>query len=378
MSRYVDWALMIIVCAALLCQASCASEALERAVYAQDLEGVKRALAKGANPNHRVVETQFLGAFVDMSLNFVSQSAILGEAVRMGNVEITKAILDAGADTSATDFYGMTPLCEAVGQWPNDAQLVQLLLDHGADPNLGSKDGTWTPLLNAMWYGRLDSALLLYPVSKPPEFDEHDLLHLRKNDFGPLVAAVADVYQRGEFPPAEASLDAFPPLTRAILLGRIDDVERLLSTTPDTIEARDRYEFTPLMWAASRFGSLEMTRLLIDARADAKAEGDGHWTALYSAVEAGDAATIRLLTGAGADPNVRIHYELERSTLLMIAAEKRRADVVRALLDAGADPSVSTHNGELTALSLAAYNRSEDRDAIETMLREALGLMKAD
>ncbi len=359
-------------CLALMLLTSCASEALERAVYAQDLEGVRRALDQGANPNHRVVETQFLGALVDMQLNFINQSAILVEAVRTGNVEITLALLEADADTTAKDFYGKTALCAAVLMWPNGTELVGLLLDHGADPDLASGFGPVTPLLEAMWYGHLDTALLLYPIAQHPEFDDHDRIHLTRNDFGPLVAAVADMYQRGEFPSTDESLAEFPAATRAILLGRLDDLRQLSAERSEVLEARDRFNFTPLMWAASRFGSEEMTRLLLEAGADARAEGDGRWTALYAAVESERADTVRLLTRAGADPNVKVQFEMERPTLLMIAASGRRADVVQALLDAGADPIVAVNNGETTALSRAAYNPSDDRIAIEAMIREAV------
>lgn len=364
-------------CLALMLLTSCASEALERAVYAQDLEGVRRALDQGANPNHRVVETQFLGALVDMQLNFINQSAILVEAVRTGNVEITRAILEAGADTTAKGFYGKTALCAAVLMWPNGTELVGLLLDHGADPDLASGFGPVTPLLEAIWYGHLDTALLLYPIAPNPEFDDHDRIHLTRNDFGPLVAAVADMYQRGEFPATDESLAEFPAATREILLGRVDDLRRVVAGGSGELEARDRFNFTPLMWAASRFGSEEMTRLLLEAGADARAEGDGRWTALYAAVESERADTVRLLTRAGADPNVKAQFEMERPTLLMIAASGRRADVVQALLDAGADPHVVIHNGETTALSMAGYNASEDRPAIEALIRAAVESRRA-
>ncbi len=376
MTKAASRILGVFACALALLQASCASEALERAVYAQDVAGVRGALDRGANPNHRVVETQFLGALVELQFNFINQSAVLVEAVRTGNVEITRMLLEAGADTTAKDFYGKTALSAAVLEWPNGTELVRVLLEHGADPDLASGFGSVGPLLEAMWYGHLDTALLLYPIAQLPEFDDHDRIHLTQSDFGPLVAAVADMYQSGEFPPREESLAAFPAATRAILLGRRDDLRRLTAEGSEVLEARDRFNFTPLMWAASRFGSVEMTHLLLEAGADARAQGDGRWTALYSAVESENAETVRLLTAAGADPNVKVQFEMERQTLLMIAASGRRADVVRALLDAGADPHVVIHNGETTALSLAAYNPSGDRIAIEAMIREAMELNK--
>lgn len=375
MSRCVHLAFVVVVSAVLLSQASCASYALERAVYAQDVQGAQRALANGANPDHRAGTWDMGTALLYMDTHYVyRKSAILVEAVKTGHVDITKALLEAGADTRLTDLYDQTALLVAAVQWPNGADLVRLLLAHGADPTVKSGYPSTTPLAHALHSGCLATALLLYPVSPKPEFPDYGLVGIKRGDFGTLVVAVVHMFDRNELPASEEGLADFPALTRAILLGRIDQLQRLLAEHREDLEQRDRYKFTPLMWAASRFGSTEMTRLLLDAGADASAQGDGRWTELYSAVEAGNAEVIRLLSAAGADPNVINSYVEGRLTLLISAAQRRRADVVRALLDAGADPTVALDNGAVTPLSVAKYNESDDRQTIEAMLREAMGI----
>jgi ankyrin repeat protein len=77
---------------------------------------------------------------------------ILGLAVYFGRREAAEAILDAGADPdtpSANDFK-VRPLHSAAAQRDEDASLdlVRLLLDRGANPNVAQAGG-WTPLHQA-------------------------------------------------------------------------------------------------------------------------------------------------------------------------------------------------------------------------------------
>ena len=81
----------------------------------------------------------------------------------------------------------------------------------------------------------------------------------------------------------------------------------------------------------------------------------------------GHASVVRLLLGAGADPNNRQQHGY---TPLHSAAANGDLESVSALLDAGADPAAANDEGE-TALILA-----EKRDdlVIVERLRDALGL----
>ena len=63
----------------------------------------------------------------------------LHAAVAGRNLEIVKAVLDAGADPNAQQQAGFRPIHEA-GTNANRA-LAELLLEHGADPTLTTDDG---------------------------------------------------------------------------------------------------------------------------------------------------------------------------------------------------------------------------------------------
>ena len=79
-------------------------------------------------------------------------------------------------------------------------------------------------------------------------------------------------------------------------------IRSLVNEDPKLVNAVDVDERTPLHWAASS-GSLDITRYLIDQKADIdKPDGSG-WTALHIASSAGHEEIVRELVGAGADVN---------------------------------------------------------------------------
>src|SRR5262245_2184523 len=82
-------------------------------------------------------------------------------AAREGDLESAKLLLDAGAPINETTEYGWTPLLTAVNN--RNYQLAAFLLDKGADPNLANKGG-WTPLYLATDNRNIEGGD--YPVPK--------------------------------------------------------------------------------------------------------------------------------------------------------------------------------------------------------------------
>ena len=72
------------------------------------------------------------------------KAADLFDAIRSGDAEAAKALLDAGADVNAAGALGATPLHDAV--WNGRADLVTLLLDRKADVNARHLEAGSTPL----------------------------------------------------------------------------------------------------------------------------------------------------------------------------------------------------------------------------------------
>lgn len=120
--------------------------------------------------------------------------------------------------------------------------------------------------------------------------------------------------------------------------------------------------YSPLMYAAFK-GNGEAIKLLLKAGADVNARGVSGMTALMAAAgrnrssalsnmaispgRAKQAAVVKNLLEAGADPNLRISnterdrvLEPDGATALWLAASFGAGDAARLLLEKGADPSI--------------------------------------
>jgi len=132
-----------------------AQSRLEAALEGDDLEGVEAALRDGADANRP-----------DRAGH-----PPLVQACRLAGVpgrRAARALLDAGANVTWRDReHGWTVLHHAV-TGPGDAQLVELLVERGADPEVASSWGE-TPLQRALRDQLVEKALVLARVTPSPD-----------------------------------------------------------------------------------------------------------------------------------------------------------------------------------------------------------------
>jgi ankyrin repeat protein len=146
------------------------------------------------------------------------------------------------------------------------------------------------------------------------------------------------------------------PLTQAAAHNDVAAIRSLLTAGQNVDDAG--HDMTALVWA-SRTGSLDAVRLLLESGADVNLPDPAHhWTPLQHAILTRQADVVGLLLDRGADPNR--HAVPETATdegigqwpPLLLAAGDSDPAFVTLLLAHGANPTVEGESGE-TALSIA-------------------------
>ncbi|WP_025666353.1 ankyrin repeat domain-containing protein [Aquimarina megaterium] len=163
------------------------------------------------------------------------------QAIRKANIEIVKAFLDAGVDTTILDSQGYTPLINAIQG--GNCDLVKKMIEIGLDINECDDEG-WHPLLHATENSEM--AKLLY------EFDADPWIKNNKNMsvfhgacMNGLVWLVKDLILKKPDVVNEKSKDGWSPLHYAAWHGRVE-IAKILIDKNANIDITDNSGETPL------------------------------------------------------------------------------------------------------------------------------------
>lgn len=99
------------------------------------------------------VASQVMAAIVDMGVSGERGNTLLHNAALNGHMDLTRALIDAGADVNKLDQDDKTPIFEAARYGQLD--VVKLLIDAGADVNAIGPDGR-TPLIVSSTHGHIE------------------------------------------------------------------------------------------------------------------------------------------------------------------------------------------------------------------------------
>jgi ankyrin repeat protein len=276
----------------------------------------------------------------------------LHKAVRADDVDLATRLIRSGAKVTVTTRYGVTPLYLACVN--GNAAMIDALLRAGADANSANPGGE-TALMTASRTGRVDAVKLLL-------------------DHGADVNAKESVRRQTAL--MWAVLENHPDVVKLLLARGADVNAQTIVVVPDGTTGTPQAAsgdigahgpgmyraravpspsggMTALLFAA-RDGNLEMTRILVDAKADLERPSGNGTHPLVAAITNNHIELAMFLLDKGADANAADNFY--KRTPLFAAVEMRNPDftrdtpppvpdkrdpmdLIKALLEKGANPN---------------------------------------
>lgn len=249
-------------------------------------------------------------------------------ACEAGNFDIAASLIAAGASVNAA-VIDRTPLTLAIRH--DRGNLVKLLLDKGADPNIE-------------------------PPSAP------DVAANRSALFEALHAADTAIFQQIFQREPDANRrrsDGTSLLMEAASAGSLPLVRYLLNLGAK-VDAVDKGGASALLRASASRADSSILEILLEKGAHPNLSDSGLRTPLMLAAEAGDATKVRTLLRWKSDVNA---LDRQRETAISKAIAKRQSKVVGVLIQAGAKPGLEDSNGR-RFLSDALYSDEETLERI--------------
>ncbi|CAC5401627.1 unnamed protein product [Mytilus coruscus] len=266
------------------------------------------------------------------------------------------------ADYNVYRKLNQTPLFETVSQ--ENSYLTMLLLNHGADPNIGEKDGNNTPLHIAFSKGNSDMIKILLdykgdltiknvngeiPLFKAVEKNDTDIVRFQikhKSDLNVCNNENESLLFKASR--MEHNCDHnicndmnVSPLLVASVNGHTDIVTLFLEHNCDHNICNDM-NVSPL-FAASKNGHTDLVTLLLEHNCDPIICNDMTISPLFAASENGHTDIVKSLLGHHCDPG---KCNNDNVSPLFVASANGHIDIVRLLLEHDCNPNMCNDRNE--------------------------------
>ena len=270
-------------------------------------------------------------------------------AVRSGNINAAKTLIELGADVDGKGNLQWTPLHEACYRLKSN--FVHFLLDQGANPN-ATDSLDKSPLL----------ALLMNSSRSHLEIFKRELEHYSN----PEVDFPPDVRKKN-IASEEKKINAAIQLDKRIE-NSFNSILKMLIENGVDIHSKDSNGWTPLMHAANSAGKSWKIEALLFQEAKVSETSNEGWTPLMIAAYGNpNVEIIESLIGNGSQVNARSNVG---ATALMQAAKgSSNLEILKHLVRKGADVSAQDNQGE-TALMYAAGN-THRADIVEYIISQS-------
>jgi len=286
--------------------------------------------------------------------NYMSRRSALDSAAEHGYADIVQILIDAGANVNLGSSNGRTPIYVAAKH--NRVSVINVLHKNGAklDGIIDVEPVLWSPLFVACVHGHYDAAFTLMTLGA------------KVNDsfFVPLLAAINNrhiclvrlLLQSGANP------NLCVPLLSVVREGYKAGVQELLKYKVN-LDVQDNYGRTPLLLAIGHNFTV-IACLLLDAGADPNIRDNDLIGCLYVASKMKQHNVVKKILALGGDPNIR---NSSGFTALHISADLGHTKIVKELLKMKADKTLSPWASTITALDLA---KSAGHRSIVKLLEE--------
>lgn len=284
---------------------------------------------------------------------------------------------DAAYNSNSSLFAGLDT---------NQPEVVQHLLESGADPNVRHKSDQASPLIRVCSQKRMPS----YPTTQV----SRDMEDIRHNLTKALLGANADVglsdkdkntalmaaLQNGHHKDIDAILDASVDEAVANDLDKYGDSPIIIAARKQDLEAvtalaakhahldyQGTEGMTALMWAAYH-GNIKIAKVLMDHQCNKNLKSKCGRTALMFATERKHVGMVEYLLARNADGNIGHH--INNSTPLVVASRMNQMHIVDKLVSGGCRVNEANLEG-MTPLMWACWTgdkEGQDHDVIDHLI----------